>query len=504
MGVTIKDLAEFLFQRRCLKEIVALDSRDLSQLVSDVCIDSRLVKSGALFCCIDGTKRRGIEFAQDAKKSGAIAVIANERISNLDIPQLIVTDAQEACGLAAAYLNGLPASKLLMISVTGTNGKSTTSYLIRSILKAGGMLCGLIGTIIYHDGIKEEEADRTTPQAPLIQSLLGRMVQNGCHACVMEASSHGIEQKRIAGCLYDRAVFTNLTPEHLDYHGDMDNYFTAKKGLFERHMRGSWKVSTNADDPYGKVIHQIFEPYALDFAIHHKDDGAFCGAIIDSSISGIVMDINLPGGALRNISLPLLGEYNAYNALAAASVAWSLGFSPEVIKVGLESCPPVPGRLERYFIEGGPVCIIDYAHTPDALQKVASTIKPLCNGKVWLVFGHGGDRFKENRPLLGRVAASWADHIVVTMDNPIIEDPEDIALQIVDGIKSCPGSPDYRIIIDRKDAVHFALDHAEAGDVVLVTGKGPERHIIFKDHIMPYSDFEALKDWCNLRGKKFL
>lgn len=503
MEVTLKSLAEFLFQRRCLKEIVSSDSGDLSRIVSDVCIDSRLAKRGALFCCLDGTKRRGVEFAQDAAKSGAIAVIANERILNLDIPQLIVTDTKEASGLAAAYFHGLPASKLLMIGVTGTNGKSTTAYLIRSILKAGGMKCGLIGTIIYHDGTREEEADRTTPQAPLIQSLLSRMVQNGCHACVMEASSHGIEQKRIAGCLYDRAVFTNLTPEHLDYHGNMDNYFAAKKGLFERHMRGSWKVSTNIDDPYGKAIQKIFEPYALEFAIHNKSEGMISGFIIDSSIRGIVMGINLPG-SLINVSLPLLGEYNAYNSLAAASTAWSLGFSPDVIKAGLESCPPVPGRLERYFVEDGPVCVIDYAHTPDALEKVASTIKPLCDGKIWLVFGHGGDRFRENRPLLGRVAASLADHIVVTMDNPRSEDPEDIALQIVDGIKSSLGNPEYRIIIDRKQAVHFALDNAKAGDVVLITGKGPERQIIFKDHTMPYSDYEALKDWCNLRGKRLL
>lgn len=505
MEVSLKSLAEFLFQRRCLKEIKAPNLDSLSQNVSNICIDSRHVQRGALFCCLDGTKRRGIEFAHDAEQNGAIAVLATERIENLNIPQLIVTNARDACGYASAYFNGLPASRLLLIGVTGTNGKSTTTYLIRSILDAGEMRCGLIGTIIYYDGEKEEEAERTTPQAPLIQNLLSRMVKNCCHACVMEASSHGIEQGRIVGCFYDRAIFTNLTPEHLDYHGDMDKYFAAKKKLLEKYMRGGWKVSTNVDDVYGKMIQETFEPYALSFSIRQRKKGRFYGSIVSSSLEGIVMDIVLPDGiTLANVVLPLIGEHNAYNALAACSTAWSLNFSPDVIRRGLETCPPVPGRLERYFIEDGSICVIDYAHTPDALEKALSTIRPLCGGKLWLVFGHGGDRFRENRPLLGSVAASLADHIVVTMDNPRSEDPGEIALQIVEGIKSSSRDPDYKIIIDRKEAVHFALDHARANDVVLITGKGPERQIIFKDHVVAYSDFDALKEWCDSRGKKFL
>jgi len=502
MKVSIKELADFLFRRRCLKKIIEAGTNCLENEILEISIDSRQVGEGALFCCLEGTKRKGVEFAQDAQRRGAVAVLTSERVDDLAIPQLIVKDAGEACGLASAYLYGLPTSKLLMIGVTGTNGKSTTTYLIKSILDTGDMKCGLIGTIVYNDGKSHEDADRTTPQAPLIQSLLNKMVDNRCHACVMEASSHGIEQKRIFGCLYDRAVFTNLTPEHLDYHGDMENYFCAKRDLFIKYMRGDWKASINTDDPYGEKIANEFAPHVLGFSLRQKADNAFYGSIRRSSIRGIIMDISFPDGStLENVTLPLLGEYNVLNALAASSVAWSLDFDAEVIRKGLENCPPVPGRLERYFVEDGPVCIIDYAHTPDALEKVLSTVKPLCNGRVWLVFGHGGERFKENRPILGSIAARFADCIVVTMDNPRSEDPRDIALQIADGIKSSPGSSEYWTIIDRKEAVHFALDRAGKGDVVLVTGKGPERQIIFKDRTIPYNDFEALKEWCNLRGK---
>ena len=460
---------------------------------------SKVVK-GSIFCCLPGTRHDGHDFAAEACRKGAAALLC-ERSLGLENPQLIVRDSRQAMAALAAFIHDFPAKSLKMIAVTGTNGKSTTTYLTRSILAAAGLPAGLLGTIVYHDGMGEVLADRTTPESDEVQEWLSKMAKNGCKACVMEASSHGLELARLSGCLFDAVGFTNLTPEHLDFHGDMESYFAAKRRLFSEFTRGPWTGAANADDPYGRRLVEEFRPYVIPYGLACEGADSVHGTLLSMTLEGIRLRLHFPGGkSWRDLNVPLTGKYNIYNILLSATMGFGLGLTEEDICQGLEKAPQVPGRLERYLFGNGTCCIIDYAHSPDALRNVLKTLGELATGRIWSVFGMGGNRYAPNRPLMGKVASELADELVMTMDNPRLEDPALIAGQIEEGILKGLRLENHRVILDRREAIHFALDNARPGDIVLVSGKGPEPYIIIGEEHLPYSDRETVKGWAEARG----
>ncbi len=476
-----------LKKRGLLKGFVDLGDREVSQ----VFFDSRRVKNGGLFCCVPGNNKDGLSFASDAVDAGAVALMcSNTPDQDLDVPVLIVDDVRRSMGVVSSILNDDPSSKLRMIAVTGTNGKSTTTYMIRSIISQR-FKTGLLGTIEYHDGDRSFLADRTTPEGPDIQDFLGSMVSNGCEGCVMEASSHGLSQGRLEGVSFDVAVFTNLTQEHLDYHGDMSSYFEAKAILFEKNMKPEGYAVINVDDNYGKALMSRLGS-GVSFGID-CDDAFVRAKNIVLGVEGILFDIVLDGSFFP-VKLPMVGRYNVQNALGAAAACLSLGFSPEEIVLGLEGMPVVPGRMERFVFQGGICAVIDYAHSPDALENLLKSTREFCSGRLISVFGLGGERFRGNRWTMGELAARMADHIVLTMDNPRGEEPEDIVKDILLGVEKVP-SASFQVVIDREKAIRIALDMGEPGDVVVISGKGPENYILIKGQKIPYSDSQAVRTW---------
>ncbi len=404
-------------------------------------------------------------------------------------------------GKLASALRGNPSSRMRMVAVTGTNGKSTSTYMIRSILERAGQKTGLLGTIVYDDGQGPREADRTTPEADELQEHLASMVENGCEACVMEASSHGLEQGRLGGCLFDAVAFTNLTPEHLDYHGDMERYFRAKESLFDVYTKDGWVGTANGDDPYGRRIARERRGRVLPFSLNGEEEGTLRASILDQSPEGTRISLSWPDGEYTPLlELPLLGRYNVENALTALGVAEGLSIPREIALRGLRETPPVPGRMERIPLASRVACVIDYAHSPDGLEKVLTALRVACPGKLWAVFGHGGNRYVPHRPRLGAIAARLADRIVLTSDNPRNEDPSAIAGQIAEGVRASGRDVPMEIIVDRGEAIRFALDRAEPGDLIALTGKGPERFIVYDDRRIPFEDRRCVLEWAESKG----
>ena len=381
-----------------------------------------------------------------------------------------------------------------MVGVTGTNGKTTTTYIIRSILQAAGIRTGLLGTIIESDGINDKEADRTTPESCEIQKQLASMVKNGCGACVMETSSHGLFLGRIKGARYDVPVFTNLYPEHLDFHLDMENYFAAKKLLFTDYTKENFIGAANFDDPYGKRLLQEFDKNLRGFGL---DDGADSRAFnVKMSLNGTELEISTRGFENLKLKSPLVGDFNVMNTLCAVTAMRGRVSDDAIIK-GVANVPQVPGRLERIDLPNGACCFIDFAHTPSALKSVLSTIKKLSGnqGKIISVFGHGGGRYQQNRPELAKSASEFADEIIITSDNARDEEPIAIAQAIAAG-----ASVPYKIIVDRPEAVNYALKLLNPGDILVITGKGPEKFITIKDKKIPFNDAEAVKKQIGIRS----
>ncbi|MDR1740561.1 MAG: UDP-N-acetylmuramoyl-L-alanyl-D-glutamate--2,6-diaminopimelate ligase [Synergistaceae bacterium] len=450
--------------------------------VSGVVSDSRKVAPGCVFCCVSGERSDGHDYAASARASGAAALVC-ERPVDTDLPYILVKSTRAVMGELAAAVYSHPASRLLMVGVTGTNGKSTTTYIMRSILQAAGIKTGLLGTIIESDGVTERDASRTTPESCDVQAMLRAMVDNGCGACVMETSSHGLALGRLFGSKFDIAVFTNLHPEHLDFHGDMESYFQAKRLLFTSFMKEGAVIAANSDDPYGRRL--LSELPSSSLSLSQRGFGiadAVGLALTQSGASFKLADLAMES--------PLFGRFNVYNVLAAATAL--SGFVPdEAIALGVRRVPQVPGRMERHSLPNGACCLVDFAHTPEALRSVLTAARDIAGGRLISVFGHGGGRYKENRPALGRVAASLADMVIVTSDNPRDEDPAAIAGAIVEGIGTAP----HKVILNRKEAVFTALDIAGPGDVVVLSGKGPEKFLLVGDKKIPYSDAETVEEW---------
>jgi UDP-N-acetylmuramoyl-L-alanyl-D-glutamate--2,6-diaminopimelate ligase len=379
-----------------------------------------------------------------------------------------------------------------VVGVTGTNGKTTTAYLLASILDAAGLKAGLLGTVTYRLGGEEREASRTTPEAPDLQQLLDSMLRQGCRSAVMEVSSHALALKRVDGMTFAAAIFTNLTRDHLDFHEDMETYFLAKRRLFEMLPRDAPGV-INLDDPRGPSLVEICGT-PVTFALTRPAD--VTPGPLAITLDGLTFDINTPRGVIP-IRSPLVGRPNVSNILAAAATSMAMDVPLEAIAAGVANLPGVPGRFEVVSTPGDVVTVVvDYAHTDDALRNLLETARPLAPKRLVTVFGCGGDRDKTKRPLMGMVAARLSDVVVITSDNPRSEDP----LRIIDEIKrgipagSQSGrSPDIRTIVDRREAIEKAVELAGAGDVVLVAGKGHEKYQQIGGRVLPFDDGEVAR-----------
>lgn len=471
------------------------DGAEITRLVSD----SRKAEAGTLFACVRGDHSDGHDFAEKAF-SGGTAMLLCERRLDLPVPQIISTEIRRNMGRVASILYGEPSKKMKMIAVTGTNGKTTSVFMTRSILEDSGIKTGLLGTIYYDDGENSAEAEHTTPEGADLQLWLARMAKNGCSACVMETSSHAVEQGRIDGILFDRAGFTNLTVDHLDYHKDMERYYSAKKTLFKDYLADDGIASVNVDDSYGKRLYDELAERALAYGIKNRDSDFFA-EIGSVSAEGIAISISAPKpwGSFE-ARLPMLGEYNVLNALQALSLSKSLGIDKECALEGLQSMKQVPGRLERYLIEGSGACVIDFAHSPDSLEKVLSTLKRVCKGKLIVVFGAGGDRDKTKRPIMGEIAGRVADSMIITSDNPRSEDPYRIISEIEAG--AALHTTERKVVCDRKAAIIEGLEMSAPGDILLIAGRGHESHQILKDGPIPFLDRDAVLEWCARKGKE--
>ncbi len=463
--------------------------------IQGVTHDSRQVRAGWLFAALPGRRANGLDFVPDAVRRGAGAILCERFPSQLEktISLLRVPQVRPVLADLAEAFYGQPALRLRLVGVTGTNGKTTIAFLTRAIFEESGVDWGLIGTIEYRMGERVIPAGRTTPESTEVQRYLAQMVQAGCAGAVLEVSSHALDQVRVRGRLFDVAVFTNLTQDHLDYHGTMENYFLAKRRLFTDLGKGekAGVAIINADDPYGRRLvedPEILVPklsYGLGISCMIRADA------VESDCEGSRFRVITPWGE-GEVKIHLPGLYNVYNALAAIGVGGALGISLEAILSGIRSVRQVPGRLEPIPNRRGIQVFVDYAHTEDALSNVLRTLRPLTRGRLVVVFGCGGDRDRGKRPRMGAVAARYADHTVLTSDNPRREDPEAILAEIRAGM---PPDTAYEIIVDRAQAIRAALDGAKPGDVVLIAGKGHETFQEFANRMVPFDDREVARSF---------
>jgi len=457
-----------------------------------LCDDSRLVGAGDIFVAVKGPNVNGHDFIPQVLAKGAKFIVHQQYLAPgiaggaFTIP---VPDSSLALAVLAQASAGDPASKLTNLAVTGTKGKTTATFLVRSCFQAAGQKCGLIGTVIYDTGIEVENAPLTTPGCITIAQKQSQMLKAGAKYMVIEASSHALDQNRVAAIDFKAAAFTNLTGDHLDYHKTTENYLAAKSKLFELLSPDSTAV-LNKQSPYSKQIAAITKAKVLWFAV---DDEADLSAGIHSiDNSGTAFTLRYEGQSIR-IKTPLLGRFNVANHLAAAGLCLAAGLDFKTIAQGLSALAAIPGRLENVKSNAPFTVLVDYAHTDDALSNVLSTLKPLCKAKLIVVFGCGGDRDKTKRPRMAKVAEQFADLAIVTSDNPRTENPSDIITQIVAGFTNSNASK-IKVEPDRKKAIAIAIDAASQNDVVLIAGKGHENYQIIGSQKFPFSDKQIALD----------
>lgn len=458
---------------------------DEATQVTGVAYDSRAVGSGDLFFCVPGTVSDGHDFAPAAVEAGAVALCV-QRFLDLDVPQVLVSDVRRAMGRLASAFFGHPASELMIVGVTGTNGKTTTAFLLESILRAAGRTTGLIGTIETRIGDEVLPGVRTTPESLDLQRLLASMRDRGVDAVAMEVTSHALMLHRAEAVRFAAVGFTNLSQDHLDFHPTMEDYFAAKTRLFlpERADKGA----VNVDDPYGRKLMNVAPIKCIGFGM--SEDAEVRARAVKLEPSGTTISVVTPEGDFE-ATTKLVGHFNISNCLGATAIALQAGIGLGAIEAGLRSLSAVPGRFES--IDGGQPfsVVVDYAHTPDSLDNVLRAARPLADahgGRVVCAFGCGGDRDRGKRPLMGAVVARLADIVIVTSDNPRSEEPGAIIGEILEGVvASRPDGPDATLP-DRRAALRWALEQARAGDVVVVAGKGHEATQQFKDHTIPFDD----------------
>ena len=457
-------------------------------LVGDVAYRSDRVEPGSAFFCIPGFAHDGHDFAHDAAARGAVGIVVEHFLDDITVPQFKVADTRVALALASAALWGLPSRDVAVVGVTGTNGKTTTTYLLDAILRGDGRTTGIVGTIETRIADQSEAASRTTPESSDLEELLARMRDAGVSTLSMEVSSHAIDLRRVDGIDFAVAAFTNLTQDHLDYHHTLEEYFSVKRRLFTDFAVGTRVI--NVDDPLGAEM-ALELPDVLTVG---RVQGADLRAI-DETLSAQGSSFTLAqaqDGKQVLVRLPLAGAYNVSNALVAAGCALALGVPLEKIAEGLARAPQVPGRLEKVDNERGLLVVVDYAHTPDSLEKAIRAVRAVTDGRVIVVFGCGGDRDPEKRPIMGAAAGAAADLAIVTSDNPRSEDPVGIILQIEDGLRGSGG--DYEVEVDRRRAIERAISIAGPGDCVLIAGKGHENYQIFADQTVHFDDREVARE----------
>ncbi|AIQ64967.1 UDP-N-acetylmuramoylalanyl-D-glutamate--2,6-diaminopimelate ligase [Paenibacillus stellifer] len=471
--------------------------------ITDLQVDSRKVKPGDLFICLPGFTVDGHDYAPQAAAAGAAALVVERRL-DLELPQIVVGDSRFAMALLSNVFFSSPSSRMKMIGVTGTNGKTTTTYLIERILEDHGVKTGLIGTIQMRYGGVSYPMPRTTPESLELQRHLHDMVTQGVESCVMEVSSHALEQGRVKGTDFRTAIFTNLTQDHLDYHHTMEEY-RAAKGLFFSRLGNALSprkeerkyAVLNADDEASVYFAAQTAAETITYGIDSEADVRASQISITGKGTSFHVD-TFRGSA--DISLKMVGKFNVYNALAAVTACLLEDISLEDIKRSLESVPGVSGRVEAVE-EGQPyTVVVDYAHTPDGLENVLKTVNEFAEGKVLTVFGCGGDRDKTKRPLMGKIAAKYSDHVLVTSDNPRTENPDAILKDIEAGlIEDGVERGRYELIVDRREAIGKAVDMASPGDVVLIAGKGHETYQLIGGAVLDFDDRIVAKE--AIRGR---
>jgi UDP-N-acetylmuramoyl-L-alanyl-D-glutamate--2,6-diaminopimelate ligase len=472
----------------------------LDREIAGLTYDSRRVTPGMVFVAIPGAHVDGHDFIGTAIERGATAVICER--NGFMFPRatkIKVADVRAALARAAAAFHGHPSAKLKVIGVTGTNGKTTVAFMMRAMLEAAGIRTGLLGTVHYEIGDRVIPAQRTTPEALEIQQMMAQMVRAQCVACVMEVSSHALEQKRVLGIDFDVAIFTNLTRDHLDYHGTMENYFAAKEKLFSWLQKGPKRGAAviNIDDPYGPRLLSI-NPLELELSYGMKAAARVRAINVQLGRDGSKFEVRWQEEQFP-VQLPLIGRHNIYNALAAIGAGLALKLEVPVIQRALRALPPVPGRLEQVNA-GQPFGVfVDYAHTDDALENVLTTVREITTGRVLLMFGCGGNRDVGKRSRMGRVAAELADYTLITSDNPRKESAAMIAGQIETGFREVKAEG-YGVELDRRRAIEQIIAQAKAGDSVLIAGKGHETYQEFEDTVVPFDDRVHAREALELLG----
>jgi len=460
--------------------------------VAGISVDSRIVRPGELFFAIDGEVSDGHEYLEDVRKKGAVGAVVSRLDENYSLAQFLVQDTREALALAACEFYDHPSEKFPLVGITGTNGKTTVAFLVRSMLVSEGINCGLLGTIRNILGQGEiQPSTLTTAQANEIQRLLALMQENGCRAAVMEVSSHGLDQKRTLGTRFDVAAFTNLTPDHLDYHPDMEHYFKAKSLLFND-LGKQGRAVLGWDDPFGERLVSMVEGPKITFGRRKDSDIRILSWKPIDGDSEIQLSIF---GRKVGGKVSLIGGFNAQNVAAATGIACALGISTPNIEQALSAIQPVPGRMEPVDAGQPFRVIVDYAHTADALEKALKAAREHTPGRLVSLFGCGGDRYRAKRPAMGKISIRLADFTVITSDNPRSEDPQAIIRDITDGAgKAKAGKKkDFIVEQDRKSAIVKALDMMKKGDTLLIAGKGHEDYQILPTGKIHFDDREQAR-----------
>ena len=456
--------------------------------------DSRAVRPGSAFVAISGAEADGHRFIPQAIDAGAPLVVCERPPEQLEqqFPEvcfLVVDDTRRAVADLASLVYGAPSDDLTMLGVTGTNGKTTVAYLLHHLLQTLGETTGLLSTIDVRIGTESTDAALTTPGPIALQSTLRDMADAACTACAMEVSSHALDQHRVRGIAYDVALFTNLTVDHLDYHGTFDAYRDAKKRLFDGLCPGATAI-LNADDSSWAALSATTDADLCTYAL--ETDATIQGTLLDNALSGLCLSIDG-----RERTFRLAGTFNAYNLLAAYAAGRALGYDASAVLDALADAPPVPGRFETVALPDGPTVVVDYAHTPDALENILTALRATAapDARLWCVFGCGGDRDTSKRPTMGRIAESNADRVIVTSDNPRTEDPAAILRDIRAGFHQ-PEAAQW--IVDRRSAIEAALLDATPSDVVLIAGKGHETYQIIGTTQHPFDDRAVVRATANV------
>ena len=457
----------------------------LDREISSICYDSRRVQPGAVFVAMKGETVNGANYIAQAVAAGAEAIVTESDVATGSATKILVTEAREALADLAARFYEYPARALKVAGITGTNGKTTTAFLLKHICEQAMHRCGLIGTVRYEIAGEILPAPRTTPESLEVHELLWKMRSAGCKAAVMEVSSHALVQARVRGVEFDVAIFTNLTQDHLDYHRTMEMYFEAKtrlfSGLLEQKKKG--RAVINLDDRHGQLLAQKFRDQLpiITYGVRAQCDFRASNVRIDFHGTSYQLDAN---GKSYLVRLPLIGTFNVANSLAAIAAANAMGVDLRTAVLSLAQAPAVPGRLEAVVGQRQFKVFVDYAHTDDALLNVIRTCRELKPARLIVVFGCGGNRDKTKRPRMGAAVDQNADYAIVTSDNPRKEDP----WSIIEDITPAMTNGKYEVVIDRKQAIRTAIDLAEARDIVLIAGKGHETYQEFADHTLPFGD----------------